>query len=62
MTSRRLSAETLSSPCRPSSTMRIFSSAEKRRRVFLWMSRTVFSADFPLALSILLHGLGVSLI
>jgi hypothetical protein len=32
------------SPCKPSSTMRIFSSAENFRRVTLRMSRTVFSA------------------
>src|SRR5215831_9745361 len=34
----------LSSPRRPSSTMRIFSSAERCRRVALRISRTVFSA------------------
>src|SRR6266403_743342 len=34
----------LSSPRRPSSTMRIFSSAEGCRRVALRISRTVFSA------------------
>src|SRR6201981_3645142 len=34
----------LSSPRRPSSTMRIFSSAELCRRVALRISRTVFSA------------------
>jgi hypothetical protein len=35
----------LSSPRRPSITIRIFSSAENRRRVFLRISRTAFSAD-----------------
>ena len=35
----------LSSPRKPSITIRIFSSAENRRRVFRRMSRTVFSAD-----------------
>src|SRR5215467_3832708 len=34
----------LSSPRRPSSTMRIFSSAERCRRVALLICRTVFSA------------------
>jgi hypothetical protein len=35
----------LSSPRDPSITIRIFSSAENRRRVFLRISRTAFSAD-----------------
>jgi len=35
----------LSSPRKPSILIRIFSSAENRRRVFRRMSRTAFSAD-----------------
>jgi hypothetical protein len=44
MPSLRQSSAMLTSPRRPSSMMRIFSSAEWCRRVFLRMSRTVFSA------------------
>src|SRR6188768_3015484 len=44
MPSLRQSSAMLTSPRRPSSTMRIFSSAEWCQRVFLRMSRTVFSA------------------
>src|SRR5262245_45712364 len=42
--SLRHSSAMLSSPRRPSSTMRIFSSAERCRRLALRISRTVFSA------------------
>ena len=45
MPSRRHSEAMLSSPRRPSITIRIFSSAEKHRRVFRRMSRTAYSAD-----------------
>ena len=45
MPSRRHNEAMLSSPLRPSITIRIFSSAENRRRVFRRMSRTAFSAD-----------------
>src|SRR5215204_1146726 len=44
MPSRRQSSAMLSSPRRPSSTMRIFSSAEKGRRVARRMSLTTTSA------------------
>src|SRR3990172_8189546 len=44
MPSLRHSSAMLSSPRRPCKTMRILSSAEKRRRVARRMSRTVFSA------------------
>ena len=45
MPSRRHNEAMLSSPLRPSITIRIFSSAENRHRVFRRMSRTAFSAD-----------------
>jgi hypothetical protein len=45
MPSRRHRVAMLSSPRKPSTTMRIFSSAENRRRVFRRMSLTIFSAD-----------------
>ncbi len=45
MPSRRHSEAMLSSPRKPSITIRIFSSAENRRRVLRRMPRTAFSAD-----------------
>ena len=45
MPSRRHSDAMLSSPRSPSMTIRIYSSAENRRRVLRRISRTAFSAD-----------------